>query len=157
MVWPFLAFLPAFALRFARNRRTVLLYLVIIPVVWVFIFPVQMFLVRLSDPQPQLAETDLILMDNPARGVFFPLLWHVPDQTLIIAAYQEKLLEQPADWLRYMEENTLYINLDELPNTTEQGQDLLALLIAQGYTVEPTPQSIMTLTTVYRGYTLDSP
>lgn len=157
MVWPFLAFLPVFALRLVHYRRTVLLYLVIIPLLWVLIFPAQMFLTRLPDPNPQLAEADLILMDNPARGVFFPLLWHVPDQTLVITAFQEELLADPTIWLPYLEDKTLYVNMNDIPNTVEQSESFLALLAAQGYAVKQTPQSLVTLTTVYRVYILSSP
>ena len=157
IVWPFLAFLPVFILRFAHYRQTVLLYLVIIPMLWVFIFPVQMFLVRLPSPAAQLAEAELLLVDNPARGVLFPLLWHVPDQTLLITAYQEQLLAQSSNWLPYLEGNTIYINLNEAPNTLEQGESLLTLLAAQGYEVKQSPRKVVTLTTAYDVYTLHAP
>lgn len=50
MVWPFLAFTPVFALRLVHYRRSALLYLVIIPLLWILIFPTQMFLLRLPAP-----------------------------------------------------------------------------------------------------------
>ncbi|MCB8965963.1 MAG: glycosyltransferase family 39 protein [Ardenticatenaceae bacterium] len=157
MVWPFLAFLPVFLLRLTQYRRSVLLYLVIIPLVWLIIFPAQMFLTRLPSPTPQLANAKLILMDSPARGVFFPLLWHVPDETLVIAAYQEQLLAKTADWLDDLPDDTAFINLNDPPNTQEQGESLLKLLEVHGYTVDASPQKITTITTAYDVYTLYHP
>lgn len=154
MAWPFLAFSPVFLWRAVHRRRSILLYLVLIPLLWIFIFPTQMFLLRLPDPTPQLAKADLILIDNPARGVFFPLVWHIPDQTKLLVAYQEQLLAQPLAWLPHVQGNTLYINMDDSPNTPTQGTALMTLLQHQGYQIDEVPHGIITLTTAYDAYVL---
>lgn len=99
----------------------------------------------------------MILLDNPARGLLFPLVWHVPDDTLMIAAYQEQLLVQPESWLSYLPDRTVYVNMNDVPNTPEQGEDLLALLRHEGYEVEQMPQKVVTLTTAYTVYTIHAP
>lgn len=106
MVWPFIAFLPSLVLHWFKGRKSVALYLFLVPLLLAaiipFIFPQQP---KLIIPET----TSTVLIDHTGRGLVLPIIQLVPGGTNVIIAGQDELLDD-LKWLRYMDEESIYFS-----------------------------------------------
>jgi hypothetical protein len=140
MAWPFCAFIPVFLLRFCRKFRALLTVF--------FCFGLLLFgsasvlhpnYVNNGRPDPSalLKSSDMIVVDNVARGILPRIFWHVPDDKLIFAANQDYLLNHQDLWLSYLNNSeSIYISELSYGNTGKQQQKMLDL-ISQEYEIVP--------------------
>ena len=94
MLWFLLAFLPVYLLRWTQYRKSILLYLCLIPILYATIFPFvwQNFDSKVT-PIPY-HQYDRVILDNVERGNVLPQIWQMPDDTNIIIAQQKEILQE---------------------------------------------------------------
>lgn len=154
MIWPLIAFLPAYILRFVRYRTSVVLYFVLVPLLSSLTFPLQMRVYRLPDPALALSQHSLVVVDNPARGVFLQLAWNLPDDMPVIVAWQDTLLAHQSVWLEHVQPGTLYISDLSFQNSAVKQQQLLDLFALHDFVLVPHAGRITTPSTGFQGYEL---
>jgi hypothetical protein len=154
MVWPLISVVPVYLLRLVRYRASVALYLVLVPLLIGLVFPLQMRMYTLPDPAPALSEHSLVVVDNPARGVFLQLAWNLPEEMPVIVAWQDTLLSQQSVWLEDLQPGTLYISGLSFQNSAVKQQELLDLFEMRGFVVIPYAEQASTPSTGFRGFEL---
>lgn len=111
-VWPFLAFVPVL---FARRTGRLGVVFLIGVAGWVMFDGVQYVggyreLHRtLWNPQPLLATVERIVVDDVRRDIFPRIIWHLPDEAMILAADPNYLLKHPEE-VGVVRSNALYLS-----------------------------------------------
>ncbi len=83
---------------------------------------------RNSTPVQLLAQSDIILIDNVARGVLPRMLLLMPPHKTVFIANQNYLLEHPDTWLPNLKENTIYVSLNGYGNTIKKQTNIVTLI-----------------------------
>ncbi len=142
MVWGLFAFLPGILLRLWDGRLSLLLYLVLVPVVYVVLFPVLIRPLKAFNQPSELTDASLILVDNRQRGVFFQIVWLLPDDAVILSANQQELLDNPDAWVPLLCSQTFYASDTFTPNSKMQQDEILQVFEGQNYQITPIPRGI---------------
>jgi uncharacterized membrane protein len=69
-----------------------------------------------------------IVIDNPARGILPRIVWHVPDETKVFVAGQDKLLAEQSPWLSELGPGDFIISELSYGNSAENRERLLQAL-----------------------------
>jgi hypothetical protein len=151
MAWPFLSFAPVFVLRCARYRTSVALALYLFPLSLSLALAVQGQLTRAQevDPGALLSGAEVVLVDNITRGLFPRIVWHVADDSQVIAAEQEYLLSQPESWMGYLPEDFTYVSEVSYASTLTGQLEVITLLENAGYSVVPVGEQMWDAGTVF--------
>ncbi len=142
-VWPFFAFVPALMLRHLGTGRALLAILLCLLMLWSSVDHVRR-LAASARRSPSLAEmvagSDRVVLDNLRRGVLLQVVWDLPDNKLVLAADQTRLLRD-AGRLAQAEGSWLYISIRGYGNSAKDRDAILeriipgreVLLRAQGF------------------------
>lgn len=131
MVWPLLAFLPIMlpcVLSRARAAPAVLLCCAMLVSGTVGVQRLVQRCEALPDPKRLLHEARAVVSDNLARGILPPIVWHLSDERLVLAAPAAFLLENQERWLADLEPGTVFISSAVYGNTTAEQERLVDLL-----------------------------
>jgi hypothetical protein len=138
VVWPFLAFLPIFLLRFVSRQRRVPLGLALCLLVFLgglaSVWPAPLA-ARQADPPAFWENSDWLLVDTVEEGILPRILWDVPGDKRILAADQRFLIANPEQWLYALDGLTFYASDLSYQNHQAQREAILNLLDAD-YEVE---------------------
>jgi hypothetical protein len=132
MIWPFLAFLPVLVVNRISGPRTPLMLLLVAAMAGSDLAGVQRSVARwraLPEPQRTFEQAPTVVIDNVARGVLLPIVWHVPDECPVLAAPESRLLEDDASRLAGLEAGTVVVTValyDNTPATQEEFVQTLA-------------------------------
>lgn len=81
-----------------------------------------------SDPVPTFKQVEAVLIDVPARGYLFPVLFQLNDEQWVFAGWQKEIL-QNKERLREKRFRTLaYYNMNAYGNTVKSGEEILEWL-----------------------------
>jgi len=155
LIWPIIAFLPALMMR-SSKRPSLYLYFYLLPCLVTFIFLAQQKISCCQQHHP--TETifntvDLIVMDNTARGILLPFMFHVPAQHQTIASSQTKLLASSDEWLSYLPQSILYLSDTSGGGRANDLQSKIIVLLEQhGYTIEPIKGDLLDIKTYHSPY-----
>ncbi|UCE66072.1 MAG: glycosyltransferase family 39 protein [Candidatus Zixiibacteriota bacterium] len=127
VAWPFFAFVPVLLIRIFGRFKTSLMVILILT--QIFFGSLDMFYMNYPDnkrPEPVfwLKDSEILLVDNVARGVLPGIVWHVPDDKLIFAADQGYLLENIDEWKSGLMENGLYLSILLYGNTLRRQREI---------------------------------
>lgn len=153
MVWPFCAFIPVFLLRFGRKFRVLL---TICFCVSLLLFGSASVLhpnyvnSRKPDPAALLKSSDVVVVDNVARGILPRIFWHVPDDKLMFAASQDYLLDHQDIWLSRLDGESVYISELSYENTATQREKILDLISQEYEEIVPIEGGIWGLGDVFK-------
>jgi hypothetical protein len=137
MTWPLLAFLPYFALRMVNYRKSVILYFYLVPIILAIVMLGRSELAAWTRTDDQLRDVDLLIIDNPARGVLLPIIWEVPDDYRVVVGRQDFLLENWDEWIHSVSEDSVYLS-SIIYSSTETGREqLLGLMAETGLKIVP--------------------
>ncbi|MDC0745818.1 glycosyltransferase family 39 protein [Polyangium mundeleinium] len=65
---------------------------------------------RIAEARRNVASVDRVVFDSGSRGLFFPAMLQLPDDTLVFAAPAKVLLDAPERWLPELSERSLWIH-----------------------------------------------
>jgi uncharacterized membrane protein len=137
MAWPFFAFAPVALLHAFRWVGTPLtFYLYAMPLVFGFLLPFG-FGSGGTKPLALKGDAQLVVIDNSEAGILPGIVWQLEDETPVIAAMEDSLLASVEVWLPQLEERNLYISHVSYRNTLEKLRQVLGMIHAAGYDVEP--------------------
>lgn len=128
-IWPFYAFLPIFAARFARKPWQKTIFITIITTAF---FASTINLVTTISSQEkihtyQVQVTDHLIIDTVHRGILPVLFWQAPDEAFMLAAEQTYLLNNPELWQEQLQSDTKYGSNVSYNNTEAQRDQLIRL------------------------------
>jgi 4-amino-4-deoxy-L-arabinose transferase-like glycosyltransferase len=126
MIWPFLAFLPAYTLQWFKMRRSVALYLYAVPTVLAILITIMALGQASTNPFPP--DTKTVLLDHTDRGLVLPVIWTLPDNASLIVASQDELLQNQS-WLDYVNKDSIYLGDASGNNTLEKIRKIQSMII----------------------------
>lgn len=137
--WPFLSFLPAILISSLKYPSLHRVYYAITPLI---IFPVMMYRLHNYTPlsNPLLIDTlqknlDLVIIDNTQRTVVLSILWHIPDEQLVLITYQNNLITQQTDWTDKLGKQSLYLGSTLHYNNTENLNKVIDIIEKENYSI----------------------
>jgi hypothetical protein len=131
MAWPFLACALVFALRVLGEKRQLATILLCIGMLSSGAATVlHGALVQdhsTGRTTTLLAKANRVIIDSTARGMLSQIIWHVPDDKLVIVATQDYLLDNQDMWARNVGD-TIYISEMTYDGTSAQQQNILDII-----------------------------
>jgi hypothetical protein len=146
MSWPFVSLISAFilcGLRKDKNRIIVLFAFGWVLLGFSFIIAEIYFSKIHKNPKVfDLVKTaPMIIIDNTARGVLPHIMWHIPDQTPVLAAQQKDLIGKKWLWADRLKSRSLYLSRIAYSSTKEGRKQILDIL-SVNYHIEPSAQRL---------------
>ena len=138
MAWPFFAFFPVLVIRFLGNFKAALM--ICLCFLQTLFGSLDMLYLNYPDSRrPEqsalLRDSDMILVDNVARGVLPGIFWHIPDDKLIFAADQRYLLDHREIWQSELGPRSIYVSVLLYGNSMKQQQEILDIIRQEHRTI----------------------
>ena len=129
LVWPFLAILIVSLAAGIPGKKRVWIAVILLAGYIIFGSLPALFAVSMKPGAAGfLSSAQKIVIDNPARGILPRIVWHVPDETKVFVAGQEKLLTEQSPWLPELGPGDFIISELSYENSAEKRERLLQLL-----------------------------
>lgn len=129
LVWPFLAILIVSLVDKIPGKKPVWVALVFLAGYTILgSLPVLSAVSVKPGAAGLLSSAQKIVIDNPARGILPRIIWHVPDETEVFIAGQEKLLAEQSAWLPELGPGDFIVSELSYGNSADKRERLLDLL-----------------------------
>lgn len=138
MAWPFFAFFPVLIIRFLGRFKAVLM--ICLCFLQTLFGSLDMLYLNYPDSRrPEqsalLRDSDMVLVDNVARGILPGILWHIADDKLMFAADQRYLLDHREIWQSELGPNSIYVSVLLYGNSIQQQQEILDVIRQEHRTI----------------------
>lgn len=133
IAWPFLSFSSAIILNYSNHRYSIALYFYLVAIALSMAFLVDILNQAKIEYSSYFDQAEVIVVDNRERGILPQLIWHIPDDKIVIADSQNGLLRNFDNWDKHLNDRAAYISIDSVKFSDTKREDTLARLRELGF------------------------
>ena len=109
---------------------------------------------NLRDPGPLFEKAPSLVIDTFLEGKLLPILWHVPDETVLFVASQKYLLEHGEQWPNGLQDGSIIVSVLGYAATLEN-QERIVRIASTKYKVSTLNVPTLKWTTLFRTESCD--